>query len=199
MTLSTPVIRERRKFSRQLCPPRLAVNLLQPRASLGPTSVNVSEGGLCLQLQEMLEVRSLVQLQLIPQRSRLVKEPRPVHCTGRVAWVVQRLDLRDSPPFLFDTGIEFVDPPPLVRRLLSVGQGRTLIAPRQGGGRIKQLDTSVIRGRHFIPRLERDARQGLSWHLVGSVDGVACFSGRYPSQVSALAAWAHFKRAQAKR
>jgi hypothetical protein len=57
----------------------------------------------------------------------------------------------------------------------------------------------MIRGRQFIPRLERDAHRPSQWHLVVSVDGAPCFSNRYPSERAALSAWSQFQRQQAKR
>jgi len=63
----------------------------------------------------------------------------------------------------------------------------------------KALDAAVIRGRQFMPRLERDARHSSRWHLVVFADGAPCFSNRYPSERAALSAWGQFQRQQAKR
>jgi len=131
MTLTSPPIEERRAFVRNEPPPQLAINLLQARRSIIADSVNFSEGGLCLRLRELLEVRSLVRLQVSsflrenePLRAKTdaLRGRRAVQCTGRVAWVIQRLDLRDSPPFLYDVGIEFVKAPPMLKRLMSQGR-----------------------------------------------------------------------------
>ena len=174
-------------------------------------SVNLSEGGLCARLDELqdpLEVRSLVRLQLTParggaaehranERNSPVRLARSVECTGRVAWVIQRLDLRSTPPFPFDVGIEFVDPPHVLRQFLNQ---RSDVTPLKGQTvREKRLESAVIRGRHFIPRLEREPNHSPHWHLIVSVDGTPCFSGHYPSDRAAVAAWATFKRRQAKR
>jgi hypothetical protein len=121
-----------------------------------------------------------------------------VRCTGRVAWVIQRLDLRERPPFLYDVGVEFVDPPPMLRQLMAQ-QGIALAALRGRSVRERPLASSVIRGRQFVPRLERASNHPLRWHLVVTVDGVPCFSHHYPSKRTAMAAWATFKRQQAKR
>ena len=193
-----PVIQERRKFPRGDVQPRVAVNLLQAHRSIAASSVNIGEGGLCLRVEETLEVRSLVRLHVTPEQAASMKGPRPFECMGRVAWVVQRLDLRAAPPFLFDVGIEFVDPSPTLRRLLAQ-RGARLTTPQVRVGQAKALDSAVIRGRRFMPRLEREANHALRWHLVVSVDGVPCFSGHYPSERVAMAAWATFRRQQAKR
>lgn len=192
------LVAERRRFPRGPLPPRAAINLLQPHTSVSVASVNYGEGGVCLRLEEAIEVRSLVRLQLTPERPGPVGgQPRPVECTGRVAWVIQRLDLRPMPPFLFDVGIEFVDPPPVLRQLIAQRGG--LAALKKPSGKDKALEFAAIRGRHFIPHVEREGGHSSRWHLVVSVDGVPCFSGRYPSERAALAAWAKFKRQQGKR
>ncbi|MBI1992263.1 MAG: PilZ domain-containing protein, partial [Candidatus Omnitrophica bacterium] len=116
MTLTATSLRERRKFPRHEPPPRFDASLLLPQGAVPAHSINVSEGGLCVRLEETLEVRSLVRLQLTPvEGSGSGRGQRPMECAGRVAWVIQRLDLRSAPPFLFDVGVEFVDPPPLLR------------------------------------------------------------------------------------
>jgi len=178
----------------------LGVHMLQPQGVIAIDRVNVSEGGVCLRLPTMLEVRSLVRLQLTPNDGPAGRL-RPVECTGRVAWVVQRLDLRDMPPFLFDVGIEFVDPPPVLRQLLAQ-RGVRLASVRSGGRRLprkRHPASAVVRGRTFIPRLESDASQAVRWHLVVTVDGIPCFSGRYASERLAKTAWAQFQRQQARR
>jgi hypothetical protein len=197
----TPVsTQERRQFTRNDPPPRLAINLLQTDRSITATGVNFSGGGLCLRLQEPVEVRSVVRLELAPGR-------RSVTCLGRVCWVIQRLDLREGPPFLYDVGVEFVDPSPMLRQLLAQ-QGIRVASPiAKRGIRHRELGPAAIRGRVYLPRLERlsgPIRAGAGpdqlppWHLVVSVEGVACFSQRYPSERVALAGWARFKRQQAR-
>lgn len=213
---------ERRRTPRRDFPSHLAVNLLQPQTAVASNGINVSQGGLCLRLHEALEVRSLVRLQLTPEarvaRSPVAKGGQAVQCTGRVAWVIQRLDLRDVPPFLYDVGIEFVDPPPVLRRLLartgasfekltrsmsrSLGE---LSAPgarglqAAGTARQRALGACVIRGRRFVANLQREPEQPPRWHLIITVDAVPCFSGRYASEREATAAWARFRRQQARR
>ena len=221
MALATPSLQERRKFPRSESPLRLfGVSLLQPQGPVPASPVNVSEGGFCFRLEEVLEVRSLVRLQVTPARpapdqSRGGARPdltqgqvrggigfarvqRPVECKGRVAWVIQRLDLRSTPPFLYDVGVEFVDPHPILRQFLTQRIGQ-LSALKGRAARGKQIEPVMIRGRQFIPRLEREPTPPMRWHLVVSVDGTPCFSGHYPFERAAVAAWARFKRQQARR
>ena len=196
MALTSTSIQERRRFVRSEAPGHVAINLLQP--SLAAAHVNVSEGGLCLRLRQMLEVRSLVRLQLTSGGQGPVRARRPVKCTGRVTWVMQRLDLRDVPPFFFDTGIEFVDPPLALRQLM-IQHGMELAASKRTSARQRMPEHSVIRGRAYAPWLERTSTRPPRWHLVVSIDGVPCFSEHYPSERSALASWAKFKRQQSRR
>lgn len=192
------MLQDRRKFSRSPLPAGVGINLLHPRVAVAPNGVNVSERGLCLRVGAMLEVRSLVRLQLTPASSSMGRL-RPVECAGRVAWVIQRLDLRTIPPFLFDIGIEFVDPPPILRQLMAQRGSHPPSLKGHQPLRGKSVEPVVIHGRQFVPRLESDPSQPVRWHLIVSIDEVPCFSGRYPSERAALAAWTRFKRQQAKR
>ena len=188
-TLTAPP-QERRRFLRNESPVRLAINLLEPR--LAADSVNISEGGLCLRLAEHLEVRSLVQLEIAQERT-----PRPVQCAGRVSWVMQRLDLRTTPPFLFDVGIEFVNPPRLLRQWLAQ-TGSALTARHVPSMSAKLREPAFIRGRAFVPAIERSPGRPSRWHLVVTIDGVACFSEHYASKPAAEAGWTRFKRQQTR-
>jgi hypothetical protein len=192
----THTIQERRRFSRSGLPAGLGVHVLQPHATVAADSVNVSDGGLCLRLEERLEVRSLVRLQVTP-RSGAAPSRRPVECTGRVAWVIQRLDLREVPPFLFDIGIEFVDPPQTLRQLL-LRRGGMAALKRRLVGRARVLEPAMAHGRRFVPRIEKDAAHSPPWHLVVTVDDVPCFSGRFGSERATIAAWERFRRRQAR-
>jgi len=193
-----PVTQERRRFLRRDFPSRLAINLLRSHAPVSADTINVSQGGLRLRLQETLEVRSLVRLQFTPQMGGGGRSARALECTGRVAWVIQRLDLRDIPPFLYDVGIQFVDPPPALRQLLA-RRGGQMSAPKDRSTRGRVLEPFALRGRRFVPRLERQANHPLRWHLVVTVDDVPCFSGHFPTEHLAMAAWNRFKRQQTKR
>ena len=192
MTPTATTVQERRRFARRGAL-RCAVDLLQSSRPVAAESVNVSEGGLCIRLDQMLEVRSLVQLQLRPDRTS-----RPMQCRGRVTWVMQRLDLRDMPPFLFDTGIEFVNPSPSLRQFL-IRLGVELRSAKRPFIHQKKLEPSRVHGRTFVARLDHTSTRPSRWHLVVSVDGTACFSEHFPSERTAVAAWTTFKRRQAKR
>ncbi|PIQ83191.1 MAG: hypothetical protein COV75_08630 [Candidatus Omnitrophica bacterium CG11_big_fil_rev_8_21_14_0_20_63_9] len=197
MPTTLPPIQERRKFSRGEIPAHLAVSLVQPDRSIAANGVNFSDGGLCLRLQQALEVRSTIRLQLAPGSAGPPRTFKPVECAARVAWVIQRLDLRDAPPFVFDVGIEFIDPPPLIRQLL--GRGSRLAELKRPPVQAKGLEPSTVRGRTYAPRLERVANHAQRWHLVVMVDGVPCFSGHYGSEREAVTAWTQFKRREARR
>jgi len=188
-------IQERRHSRRRTVARRVGIHLLHQRRSIAANGINVSEGGLCLRLEEELQVRSLVRLQFTPE-----KLPVGSHliCRGRVAWVIQRLDLRPLPPFLFDVGIEFVDPPAMVRQFIA-RQGGDSAAAKEPLSRARVLETATVRGREFVPRLQRVTTASLPWHLIVTVDGLPCFSGHYPSERATLKAWAQFKREQMKR
>ncbi len=184
-------VQERRTSPRGACPSRLDINVLQPRMATPPRSVNWSEGGLCLRLEDVLEVRSLVRFQLS-------SDARSVMCTGRVAWVIQRLDLRDNPPFLFDVGIEFVDIPATLRQWL-IQRGVSSTKVPNVSVRTRLLEPTALHGRTYVPNVVRETNQALRWHLIVSVESAPCFSGRYASERDALAAWATFKRQRARR
>ena len=197
MAFTPAPVQERRRCPRTTAPSGFGVHLLHHDRTTPADHVNLSEGGLCLRVRETLEVRALVQLQLRPAGDAPARRERPVQCTGRVAWVVQRLDLRDVPPFLFDVGIEFVDPPPLVRQFLArrgvAPLGRSA-KPASGRG----LEPAQIKGRAFVPRIERGAEESVPWHLIVLVEGVPCFSQHYPSERAARLGWQSFKRQQAR-
>ncbi len=191
-------IQERRRFSRHEPPAPVTINLLRPHGVVPLDQRNFSEGGICVRLEEMLEVRSLVRLQVMTAGRRSLRSRRLVECTGRITWIMQRLDLRDAPPFVFDVGIEFVDPPPMLRQLMAQRSGQ-LASLRTSATTGKSVEPTAIKGRQFLPQIERTANQPLPWHLVVSVDGIPCFSGHYASERAAKAAWALFQRQQAKR
>ena len=189
--------RDQRKTTRVDFPGRVEVDLSpsqasrreqppHPRGHLEAASVNLSEGGACLRLQEALEIHSRVTLRLFTESLK-----SPLVCGGRVAWVVQRLDLRNIPPFLYDVGVEFVDPSLRLRQLAS-SLGLTLKSP---GGQSKQdatLQPATIHARSYVPRLQQEP--GNRWHLVVIVDGVPCFSRRYALEREAIKSWEEFKR-----
>ena len=199
--MATPIM-ERRRAPRGDLPPRFAVNLLRANRPVTISGVNVSKSGICLRVQETLEVRSLVHLQMTAskreeQPAARGRGPRPVQCTGRVIWVVQRLDLRESPPFLYDIGIEFVDPPASLRQLMARQTGAP--SPAALAPSVRPPGPARIRSRTYVPQLEHTDSVPMPWHLVVSVDGAPCYSSRYPSSRTARAGWEQFKRRQARR
>jgi len=186
---------ERRHSRRRTVAKRFGIQLVHQRRFIAAHGINISEGGLCLRVEEELQVRSLVRLQFTPEK---VSAASPLTCVGRVAWVIQRLDLRPMPPFLFDVGIEFVDPPATVRQLLG-RHGVDAAAAKEALPKARVLEVATVRGREFVPRLTRVTTASPPWHLIVTVDGVPCFSGHYPSERATLKAWAQFKRDQMRR
>lgn len=183
---------------------RVELEVQHRAVRLEGNSLNLSEGGVCLRMQESLDVRAPVTLRLFAQSRH-----RPLQCLGRVAWVVQRLDLRDMPPFLYDVGVEFVRPPARLRQLASrVGlavRGLSMGPMAQVGGvagklvKHSSLQPAAIRGRTYEPRLIHELAPHTAWHLVVKVDGAPCFSRHYPSEREGLDGWKQFKRQQGKR
>ncbi len=189
MALAGASIQERRRFPRTARPGSLAINLLEPYAAKNVPHVNTSEGGLCLRLPGALEMRSLVRLQVGagPADGR-----KRTELVGRVAWVMQRLDLRARPPFPYDVGIEFLQPAHLAR-LATVPGGRGERVPRLA----RDLEPAMLRGRTYAPEVTREG--SARWHLIVTVESVPCFSGHYASERAARGAWAKFKRTQGRR
>ncbi len=184
---------ERRQFARNELSAPVAVSVARFRKAIPANSLNLSRGGLCVRLEQALDIHSLIRFHVAPARPS-----RPVECTGRVAWIMQRLDLRAAAPFLYDVGIEFVNPPAMIRQLLAA-HGMRVASAKRRSTRERALEPSLIRRRRFVPTLEPAGRSALRWHLVVSVEGTPCFSGHYPSERAAASAWAEFKRRQARR
>ena len=162
-------------------------NTLQSQERFEADSVNLSEGGLCVRLEQTLDIHTRVALRVFADSRK-----RPVECVGRVAWVVQRLDLRDVPPFLYDIGLEFVDPPLRLRQLTS--RTGPLEKPSSARSTTKMLYPHTIKDRCYIPRLEQDSSSRSRWHLIVTVDSAPCFSCRYATEREALSGWEQFKR-----
>jgi hypothetical protein len=193
MAFASTAVQDRRRFARLEAPSSLAVDLVQSDRRLAVDAVNVSHAGLCLRLEERLEVRSLVNLQVTTAHAA-----RPVRCEGRVAWVIQRLDLRETPPYLFDVGIEFANPPSFLRRLTGSRVQRQA-ARALAAVRLVPIEPVRIRGREFIPRLERTPGVKPEWHLIVLVEGIPCFGERFLSERAARAGWESFRRRQARK
>ena len=203
-TIPTP---EQRKVARVEFQAHVEIDLDQPSSSkrkaeprprqasaaprLEANSLNLSEHGVCLRLQETLEIRSRIRMRLFPEQAK-----KPLECAGQVAWVVQRMDLRDTPPFVYDIGVQFIDPPAGLRQLASrVGIDLKALAP---AAKQSTLEAVALNSRRYVPLLEREVTTG-TWHLVVRVDGVPCFSHRYPSQREAADGWEQFKRQTASQ
>lgn len=182
MALKT--LAERRRLPRVEFQGRVELDIPQSQVRLEANSLNLSEAGVCVRLQKTLDIRLRVKLRLFPETWK-----RPLECTGRVAWVVQRLDLRDSPPFLYDVGLEFLDPPQRFRQL-AIRSGVQL-KPVTAHPATPTLQPALLNGRRYVPRLEKESS---AWHLVVWVDGVPCFSRRFPLQREAVESWQQFKR-----
>ena len=187
--MATRTATERRKAART-ANPRFGIGLIQEESLVPATSVNVSSGGLCFRIRQALEVRSIIRLRLTPESS----PSQRVDCKGRVAWVIQRQDLSDAPPFYHDIGIEFVDPPSALRQFVAASGGRPERATRASSP-----PEAEIHGRRYVPRIERDTGHESPWHLIVLVDGTPCFSGRYGTKRAATTAWNKFRRQQARR
>ena len=185
---------ERRKSARTDTAARARINLLHPDGTKRIEPVNISEGGLCVRLQDALEVRSLVRLEWMAE----LEAERAVQVTGRVAWVIQRLDLRTRPPFLYDVGIEFVDAPALLRGI-AARPGTRAGAAAGSRASLRALPPVTVRGRQFVPHLTREPDRSSPWHLIVQVEHTPCFSGRYASERAAGEAWKQFLRQAAKR
>ena len=71
---------------------------------------NVSIGGMCLRLDEEIELQSEVEVQIVTSDG-----PQPIQCHGRVNWTTARLDVRAQPPIPYDVGIEFTGLSPQLR------------------------------------------------------------------------------------
>ncbi len=190
MALET--VSERRKVPRADLQGRVEINVLASATRLQASSVNLSEVGICLRLQETLEINARVRLRLFADASK-----RPLEFGGRIAWVVQRLDLRDAPPFVYDIGVEFVDPPARLREFVArAGMPMRAVAIRPQGGTL--LRPAMVNDRRYVPRLDQEPSPAGRWHLVVTVDGVPCSSRRFTSERSAVASWQQFKRQASK-
>ncbi|MBI3087792.1 MAG: PilZ domain-containing protein [Candidatus Omnitrophica bacterium] len=129
------------------------------KPALAASSVNLSEGGICVRLEEMLELHARVTLRMFVERAQ-----KPLQCAGQVTWVVQRLDLRTTPPFLYDVGFRFLNPSGRLRHWVSrTGVGRRPAAGRAASG---WLQPATVRGRGYAPSLEKESSARMPWHLV---------------------------------
>lgn len=190
--MTTSTTQERRGAARVEFQGRVELDATDSGAHLTADSVNVSEGGICLRVPNAMEIRSSVMLRLFTQPRR-----RPVECAGRVAWVTQRSDLRDAPPFIYDIGVEFIKPSARLRQFASrIGVDLKPTALRNGSQARAgvALRPAALHGRSYIPKLTQESTPASRWHLVVTVDGAPCFSRRYASAQEAREAWKQFKK-----
>src|SRR3989338_10900926 len=115
--MASGVIEERRKLRRVDFQGRVEIDPVEPRAqtqapSLPTSSVNLSEGGMCVRVSHELVVRSRVVLRVFANPRK-----RPVECDGRVAWGGGRPGLCPTPPLLSYFGLGFFQTPPPPPRL----------------------------------------------------------------------------------
>lgn len=186
-----PILQERRKRARGPFLGRVQITL--PLSGVLETSpVNFSEGGMCLRLKEALEVSARVQLRLFAEAKK-----RPLTCAGRVAWVVQRLDLRTAPPYLYDVGVEFVRPSTFLKPFTpEIAKPFETRGPANGRA---ALEPAIMQNRRYVPSMQREPAARGPWHLIVRVDGTPCFAKRFASQREALGAWGNFQRQMQKR
>lgn len=197
-------IQERRKIARvdfrgrveiaALTPPSAGRSpLVAASSELGPAdSINLNEEGMCLRLQRELSIHAHVALRLFAEEHK-----RPFECTGRVAWVMQRLDLRDAPPFLYDIGVHFINPSSRLRGFASDLGLHMRAAGGSTASAKARLEPAMIRQRCYVPQVEQESTSPRRWHLVVTVDGAPCFSQRFASRREADDAWEDFQRRKA--
>ena len=186
-----PATTERRHLPRIDMHGRVEVDVLASQTRMAADSVNLSEDGMCVRMQEALEISSRVRLRVFAQAAA-----RPVECGGRITWVIQRLDLRNVPPFLYDVGVEFINPPSRLRQF-AAELGVLLKTSLRSSN--TSLDPLSMQGREYRPRVAHEPSPHGNWHLVVTVDGAPCVSGRYPSERSAIQVWEQLKRRMARK
>ena len=183
---------ERRRKLRTPWYQRVELRLRESNAMVNASSLDVGEGGMRLRLSGDVSVNSRLTLRLFSGAA-----DKPLECSGRVAWVVQRLDLRQLPPYIYDIGIEWVNPPEALRRV-AAGAGSGAAIPKGHSHRIQHFGPVVIRERTYVAQLERESSLGEGWHLVVRADGAPCLSRRFGLEREAIDGWERFVR-QRKR
>ncbi len=191
--MPSAITEERRRLTRVDFQGRVEINPLEPLTNGRPlffqaNSLNLSEGGVCVRLEQELAIHSRVAMRILASPRR-----QPLACHGRVAWVIQRLDLRTDPPFLYDIGVEFINPPVRLRQFAS-RLGLVLKPASRVSATQKGLQPVIANGRRYVPQLQQDDSANRRWHLVVTVEGAPCFSQRYATRQEALAAWREFQR-----
>ena len=78
------------------------------RPSIATTTENIGLGGVCVLLEQGLDIFAPVDVEVTLNDGR-----PPLACRGTIAWVVRRREWQQ--PVIFDTGIEFVGLAPEAR------------------------------------------------------------------------------------
>ncbi|MBI3317710.1 MAG: PilZ domain-containing protein [Candidatus Omnitrophica bacterium] len=92
---------DQRRFPRARC--QCVVNLRQPVKGAGAfraVTENIGLGGICVLLEQGLEIFSPVELELTLEDGK-----PPIKAQGTIVWVVRRREVKKGPSF--DTGVEF--------------------------------------------------------------------------------------------
>ena len=92
---------DQRRFPRVRQQCVVSLRQRQGRPSIATFTENIGVGGVCVLLEQGLDIFAPVDVEL-----KLNDEKPPMTCRGAVAWVVRRRELNRAP--LYDTGIEFV-------------------------------------------------------------------------------------------
>ncbi|MBI4356078.1 MAG: PilZ domain-containing protein [Candidatus Omnitrophica bacterium] len=180
-----PTLSERRRF------PRVAyagtVEIRTRRCAYTATPQTLSLGGLSVQLDEELELRSLVAIHLQPN-------PRApaIVCQGRVNWVTARMDLRHTPPIPHDVGIEFLSLSAGARRLLRLCVDELRNQEAAPAYR-PHLKPTTIHGRQLAPFLRTDTHPSGDWELLVYEGEHCCYEHRFPTVEQATRGWRTFQ------
>ena len=92
---------DQRRFPRIRYQCVVSLRQVTSRPSMAVATENVGVGGVCVMLDQGLDIFAPVDLELAIEDGL-----PPVTCRGMIAWVVRRREL--NRPAVFDTGIEFV-------------------------------------------------------------------------------------------
>ncbi len=90
---------ERRRFPRAEIPCKIVVD--SPTKMFATHTVNISEGGIRVTLKARLDTRDNIDLEL------MIEGNKTICCKGKVAWVLELPDPKQSSQMIYDTGIEF--------------------------------------------------------------------------------------------
>lgn len=75
----------------------------KPAVSISTFTENIGVGGVCVVLEEPVEIFSEVEMELF-----FSDGISPIKCKGSIVWVVKRAVL-DKSKAVYDTGVEFLD------------------------------------------------------------------------------------------